>query len=490
MTEGHDNNARTPALDGSGSTSSRKPTHRSEPEGAAATYDRSGAQDIWLLEDSYPEIEGLLASTDGVSAGSGDALVVLDTNALLLPFEVTKSELSEIGDAYRKLAEEKRLFVPARVIREYLKNRDDKLSKIVQGTGDASSKALSASGEFDIPPLLSDMPETKAMKDALQDLTQARKKYRTAAGKLVDKMKSWKGNDPVTKIYHELFRGEVLLDTSFERREVEAQWDERNARMIPPGYKDARKSDKGIGDFLIWLAILELGETRKRDLIFVTGEQKADWFVRANREGIYPRPELVDEYRRASGGKRIRLSKLADVLADMNVPENVVKDVRDAEAEANSAIQASSTSKNFIMKAEPGRFLVEGGESDFSYPIRSFDYSTNDGRVSVGSGEHLFVLKFSKASDRSIYLYTTRETPYVARVRSAVPGMQVVFTDFDTSSQHYLIQVGEAFLAKNSYGFVLAGRLLEVDDDTRGALRDQVKFIYAMGTTNDPIVIP
>ena len=43
---------------------------------------------------------------------------------------------------------------------------------------------------------------------------------------------------------------------------------------MPPGYKDGRKEDEGIGDFLIWKSLLKFGEEKKLDLAFVTGEEK------------------------------------------------------------------------------------------------------------------------------------------------------------------------------------------------------------------------
>src|SRR6185312_4362444 len=140
--------------------------------------------------------------------------------------------------------------------------------------------------------------------------------------------KSWRGNDPVTTIYHDLFNGPVVVELDQSRETIEKQWAERLRRRIPPGYKDGSKADTGIGDFLVWLAILKLAAEQKKNLIFVTGEEKSDWFIRADGEGVYPRPELMNEYRRASGGKSLRLSKLADLLDDMDVPAELVKEVR------------------------------------------------------------------------------------------------------------------------------------------------------------------
>ena len=90
------------------------------------------------------------------------------------------------------------------------------------------------------------------------------------------------------------------------------------------------------------MSLLRLGRDNKKDLIFVTGEEKADWFVRAGAEPIYPRPELIDEYRRSSGGRNIRLSTLHELLREMEVSDAVVEEVQRVEQEANTAIRDAS----------------------------------------------------------------------------------------------------------------------------------------------------
>jgi hypothetical protein len=70
--------------------------------------------------------------------------------------------------------------------------------------------------------------------------------------------------------------------------------------------------------------------------VFVTGETKSDWYVRSSGEAVYPRPELVDEYRRFSDGHNVKLMQLADLLSELNAPTDVVREVRQAEEKANT----------------------------------------------------------------------------------------------------------------------------------------------------------
>ena len=214
------------------------------------------------------------------------------------------------------------------MVREFIKNRDGRLAAIAKSLRDKSSTV--SGGGVDIPPLLEGLQETKAVTDADADLKRARKTYLDAISRLVDLIRTWRGDDPVSATYHKLFKGNIIVDMDEPREDIEKKWQMRLKRKIPPGYKDGSKPDMGIGDFVIWLVILKLGRTIGKNLIFVTGEEKSDWFIRADNEGIYPRPELLDEYRRSSNGRRLHLSKLADILSDMEVPDEVVQEVREA----------------------------------------------------------------------------------------------------------------------------------------------------------------
>ncbi|QIO98360.1 PIN-like domain-containing protein [Bradyrhizobium symbiodeficiens] len=435
----------------------------------------SGSPDLWALEDVFPQLSDVLAPSARISAADKSVLVVLDTNALLLPFNVNPEELSQFEKVYKQLAAETRLYVPARVMREFIKNRDGRLATIAKTLNDKRSEV--AIGGVDIPPLLEGLQETEAMVSAAKELKRARKQYMDSMSKLVELIRAWRGDDPVTSTYRGIFEGGVIADVNQSREDVEAQWAVRLRRKVPPGYKDGAKGDTGIGDFLVWLTILQLGRQHERSLIFVTGEEKADWFVRSDREGIYPRPELVDEYRRESKGKHLRLAKLADVLAEMDVSKELVLEVRNAENVANSAIQMeSSYGKSHVTPLQAGTVV--------------FDYSKNNGEVHIVAIDTRFRLRFTKASDTSIYLMRCEGTPLIARARSLFSDFPVDFNEFDSSSSHYTITLGEVFLARNDEGYTLAGRITHIADDRRGAMHDEVGFTYSIFGPSQKVVAP
>jgi hypothetical protein len=99
----------------------------------------------------------------------------------------------------------------------------------------------------------------------------------------------------------------------------------------------------GLGDLIIWRTILEIGRSRNAPLLFVSGDQKADWWHQSEGRPLYPRFELVDEYRRASGGRTLHLVTFADFLKLLGASPTIVEEVRKEEQEARAATKVRFT---------------------------------------------------------------------------------------------------------------------------------------------------
>jgi len=65
-----------------------------------------------------------------LNASAADAIIVLDTNVLLMPYSLGNESLSEIRKIYENLISTNRLFVPERVAREFANNRAKKVADI------------------------------------------------------------------------------------------------------------------------------------------------------------------------------------------------------------------------------------------------------------------------------------------------------------------------------------------------------------------------
>lgn len=435
--------------------------------------------DVFLLERLFPSALDVFRANLDPDPKSG-CIIALDTNALLLPYSVGKDDLRALGSVYSTIANEGRLFLPERVAREFIKNRDRKLAEMALAIDTLKSRINI--GEARISPLLEELAETASLAKASKELAAAKTAYVAALDSLTSQIRSWRGDDPVTSLYADLFTTERLACSAETKEELLTEWAYRVQNKVPPGYKDGGKDDTGIGDFAIWMSLLSLGATHKTDLIFVTGEEKADWFVRAGNARVYPRPELIDEYRRASGGHTLRLSSLRDLLREMSAPEGLVKDVEAAELTANTAIQVSAYSQvNALGSSSSTSLAVE---------TRAFDYSTHNGKLRIESDGKAFDLAFSKASDVSIYLLRSGTTRRIARVKKVAMDIPTSIDQQETSSAHYTLQLGEGFLIENEAGDVLAGKIISIADDTRGANRDEVVFTYAISALGTRVIMP
>jgi hypothetical protein len=446
---------------------------RRQEEAAAAT-------NPFLLEDIFPDPVDLFRSSLVPGVAESDVIVAIDTNALLLPYAIGKDDLGALAATYNTLAGEGRLFLPARSAREFIKHRDRKIAELLKTITDLSSR-MSVEGV--VSQILEGVDGYDELKQAGKALADGRRAYLKAVGRIRTGVAAWRGNDPVTTLYAEVFKAGNVIEHEGERDAVQAEWTERLANKIPPGYKDGGKVDTGIGDFLIWKTLLRLGREHKKDLVFVTGEEKADWFVRSGGDPVFARPELLIEYRAASAGKNLHLSSMAELLRQFGTAEEIVEEVRSAEASANTAVRMRSS---VVSSGRLGRGAigeVATGEVDF-------DYSRDDGLISISSPMGSVDLRFSKASDTSVQLYRTSDMVAIMRLKGVVRDAVLDMDEFDASSHTYVIGVGEAFAALNQSGEVLVGRILHIADDTRGASADQVRFKYRIYQSGMPLSAP
>jgi predicted nucleic acid-binding protein len=319
--------------------------------------DKQDSPDIFALERTFPDAAGLF-SFQVPPLESPPCDVVLDTSVLLLPYRTDSKSLAEIKRVYEKIKSEKRLFVPERVSREFVRNKARKISDLTKALADKSSKLIEQASITSYPFL----EGLEAYTNLGRVETRIKKQigpYKAAVAKLIDAINGWGWNDPVTKIYRELFTADVIKGHSSQNEAVEKELKYRTINKIPPGYKDAAKEDGGVGDLIIWLTILEIGKTRQKPLVFVTGEEKTDWWHRSDKRGMLPRYELIDEFRTASSGKAFYIVSFSEFLKHFGASEEVVSAVNKEEKTINFGLHIKDTSSaelNFSVQDHP---LVE-----------------------------------------------------------------------------------------------------------------------------------
>lgn len=105
-----------------------------------------------------------------------------------------------------------------------------------------------------------------------------------------------------------LFEGRVGSAYSQSRlNEIYKTGELRYERRVPPGYKDRdKKSIKSYGsltvedkygDLILWFQILDKAKEVQKPIIFLSDDDKEDWWWRSRGRTIGPRPELLTEMR-------------------------------------------------------------------------------------------------------------------------------------------------------------------------------------------------
>ncbi|MCC6393527.1 MAG: DUF4935 domain-containing protein [Bryobacterales bacterium] len=315
------------------------------------------ATDIFVGNKVFPEASAVFTSrSQTLTEVLKTACIVLDTNALLVPYGIGAQTLAQVEATYKGLLNEKRLVIPAQVAREFARNRVTKLSELHQRLSRRRSQLQPfQQGNY---PLLEAVPEYENLRETEDQLDALISKYRQQLGSVIDHLAAWEWNDPVSVLYNRLFPAEAVFDTSKPLEDIRQEHVRRFSSKIPPGYKDNAKDDEGIGDLLIWMTILEVGSHRKTSVIFVSGEEKSDWWHRSENQHLYPRYELVDEFRRASTGHSFHIIKFSRLLELFGASTTVVAEIRKEEEIASPEIPLTRHSAAHLRSIEAERAVA------------------------------------------------------------------------------------------------------------------------------------
>lgn len=216
------------------------------------------------------------------------ATFVFDTNVFLNLYRYSNNTREQLIESFEFFKE--RIWMPYQVALEFCKDRYSVIAE--------------ANGRFD-----------KIKEEANKLVEDWRKKLRLDENdqdieELIDYLKVWiekkkdinysifdVSNDEIFNRILELFDGKTGKAIDSEKKQmIEHEGEKRYEEKIPPGYKDSKKSDNKYGDLLVWKEILDYAKTEKVDIIFVTHDQKDDWWNISCGKNIGPRIELRKEF--------------------------------------------------------------------------------------------------------------------------------------------------------------------------------------------------
>lgn len=293
-------------------------------------------EEIFIASELLPDAtEAFIAHGIPLDEAIKTSDVVLDTNVLLLPYGAGSSSLKDITDAFKKLKSDNRLYIPAQVAREFIKLRPNKISELHNGLADKISRFVEID-EISYP-IFEDIEGYKELNDLIKKTKELKKDLKTVNNGLLQKIKGWGRNDPVSSSYRDVFTSDCIVEPEIDKEKTVEDLLKRKRLSISPGYKDFSKDDLGIGDYLIWKTILKIAEDNKKNLIFVSGDEKADWQHQTSNVGFLPKYELLYEYRRSSKGKSFYIVPLSKLLELLSVDNSSIEEIKQEEVRIQDA---------------------------------------------------------------------------------------------------------------------------------------------------------
>lgn len=165
----------------------------------------------------------------------------------------------------------------------------------------------------------------------------------------------------ILDVLTELFDGNV--GDGYENARLEEIYKEgleRYANKIPPGYKDSKKNCGNrhrFGDLIIWFQIMEKAESADKDIIFVTDDEKEDWWELFEGFKTGPCRALIKEFRSVVGEHIIWFYTTERFLTEAK--HRVGISIKPKTIEETKRTVIIDNSKFWSLDSEPGQVSIE-----------------------------------------------------------------------------------------------------------------------------------
>lgn len=272
-------------------------------------------------------------------------IFVFDTNVLLNIYRYSGETREVLLSALESL--EDKIWLPHQVTKEFMNRRCETIFET-----DNRYQALQKEGDKFVSEvrerlrLKIDSDELNCLQNSITSWIDERKNN--------DLLVSSPTDDQILKKLLDLFDSKI--GEPFDEKSLNKIYEEGKLRYfgkVPPGYKDDVKNNKkansGYGDLILWKQMIEYTSKEKKPLIFVTHDQKEDWWYIVNNKTIGPRPELIREFYDVTGHKVIMYSmnsflEQIKVMGNTSISDNVLDEVDSISAVKHVAIQVPTAS--------------------------------------------------------------------------------------------------------------------------------------------------
>jgi len=240
-------------------------------------------------------------TNEEIESSWNEGMFAFDANTLLNLYRYT-SETSE--DFLKALTTLKsRLYLPYQAAFEFLRNREGVITQMRRSYNELEN-TISTDHKKSLDEHIKNYKRHPLIKiDKIQAL------YETFLKNVHEELEVQKESHPnlneqdyILNQVTELFKTGIGKDYSEVKLEdIFSEGEKRYAKQVPPGYKDAhdkksRPKRELYGDLIIWKDLIKFCNENKKLIIFVTDDNKEDWWLIEKGETKRPRPELIKEF--------------------------------------------------------------------------------------------------------------------------------------------------------------------------------------------------
>lgn len=267
-----------------------------------------------------------------------EGLISLDANVLLSLYNVlpTTSSLYLAAMTKRK----PQMWIPYQVALEFHRNVHKERARQTTAHQNRIKQIEGLLGELRSTARKSRFQASDTQDRAVESLN-ALKDELAAQRDSIAKQTSHHTPDALLERISGLFAGQVGIEP--DQTTLDAMFkdgENRYSAEIPPGFEDAKTKtgNRKYGDYVLWRQLMDHAASEKRDLIFVTDDDKADWWLKIEKTSVAPRPELIQEFRAETGQDILILKssqfyqQLVPATGDAAHSEEVIAAQEDMEA--------------------------------------------------------------------------------------------------------------------------------------------------------------
>ena len=312
-----------------------------------------------------------------------NALFVFDTNILMDLYRYQSSAREDLFKVMEDL--DNRVWVPYHVGLEFQRNRlsviaerEKKFSEIKKAVQQSiviseikeiyedlkNKKRRNINPHIDPDELIGFLKSLEKVQKIQQDFL---KKFNELEKKGISVNSEDKIRDRIDALFMEKIGNEPKDQKEID--EIFREGETRYKNEIPPGYEDSSKSDEftyaGLtykqqyGDLIIWKQIISYAsENSVKNLVFVTNDQKVDWWWKEYGKKIGVRPELSDEIFREAGVEKFHIFNIESFLyyankqPNVKVTEETIKEVREVSDDRRERVMHSQMMRQLGSSAE------------------------------------------------------------------------------------------------------------------------------------------